>query len=137
MSELTMMCRAGTRDSYEEGSADLSAYANINVSAQQINRMVRLIGPGMREELEAEPPESRTPQVPRLYVSCDGTGVPMRCSELAGIKGKGQDGRASTREVKVGSIFTQHPVPGQEEPFRDSSSTCYIAALQPCEQFGT
>lgn len=132
-----LMCRAGARDSYEEGSADLSAYANIDVSAQQINRMVRRIGPGMREELEAEPPEARTPQVPRLYVSCDGTGVPMRRSELVGIKGKGQDGRASTREVKVGSIFTEHPVPGQEEPFRDSDSTSYIATLQRCERFGT
>lgn len=41
----------------------------------------------------------------------------MRRSELEQTKGKGEDGRASTREVKVGCIFTQHPKKG-EKPFR-------------------
>jgi len=33
-----LMCRAGARDSYEESSADLLAYAGIDGSAQEINR---------------------------------------------------------------------------------------------------
>jgi len=131
-----LMCRAGARDSYEESSADLLAYAGIDVSSQEINRMVQRIGPGMRSDLEAEQASAQTPGVPRLYVSCDGTGIPMRRSELAQTKGKGEDGRASTREVKVGCVFTQHPIEG-EKPFRDGDSTSYIATLRRCEPFGT
>lgn len=130
-----LMCRAGARETYEESSADLMAYAGLSVNAQEINRMVRRIGPAMRIEMEAEMPTEQTAAVPRLYVSCDGTGVPMRRSELIGVKGKGADGKASTREVKVGCVFTQHPVEG-EEPFRDTDSTSYIATLRRCGSFG-
>jgi len=130
-----MMCRAGTRDTYEESSADLLAYAGLALSAQEINRMVQRIGPGMRAEMEEQKSTDQTEAVPRLYVSCDGTGVPMRRSELVEVKGKGDDGKAKTREVKVGCVFTQHPREG-EEPFRDIDSTSYIATLRRCDSFG-
>ena len=130
-----MMCRAGARDTYEDSSADLRAYAGLAVNAQEINRMVQRIGPGMRAAMEAEALTGQTEAVPRLYISCDGTGVPMRRSELIGVKGKGEDGRATTREVKVGCVFTEHPREG-EEPFRDTDSTSYIATLRKCGSFG-
>jgi hypothetical protein len=130
-----LICRAGARDTYEESSADLLAYAGLAVSGQEINRMVQRIGPGMRTELEAQEVTAQTEAVPRLYISCDGTGIPMRRSELTEVKGKGEDGRASTREVKVGCVFTQHPREG-EEPFRDTDSTSYIATLRRCDAFG-
>jgi len=130
-----MMCRAGARDTYEESSADLLAYAGLALSAQEINRMVQRIGPGMRAEMEAQQTTDRAEAVPRLYVSCDGTGVPMRRSELVEIKSKGDDGKAKTREVKVGCVFTQHPVEG-EEPFRYTGLTSYIATLRRCHSFG-
>jgi hypothetical protein len=130
-----LMCRSGARDTYEESSSDLLAYADLRVSAQEINRMVQRIGSPMRTEMEAELPTEQTEAVPRLYVSCDGTGIPMRRSELAGVKGKGADGKASTREVKVGCVFTEHPKEG-EEPFRDTDSTSYIATLRKCGAFG-
>lgn len=130
-----LMCRAGARDSYKESSADLLAYAGLEVSAQQINRMVQSIGPSMRTDLENEQASKTTKAVPRMYVSCDGTGVPMRKTELTQVSGKGLNGRASTREVKVGCIFTEHPKEG-EEPFRDTDSTSYIATLRRCNEFG-
>ena len=130
-----LMCRAGARDSYKESSADLLAYAGLEVSAQQINRMVQGVGPSMRTDLENEQASKTTKAVPRMYVSCDGTGVPMRKTELAQVAGKGPDGRASTREVKVGCIFTEHPKEG-EGPFRDTDSTSYIATLRRCGEFG-
>lgn len=131
-----LMCRAGARDTYAESSADLLAYASIDVSGQEINRMVQRMGPDMRAEMEAQRPSEQTEAVPRLYVSCDGTGVPMRRSELIAVKGKGEDGRASTREVKVGCVFTQQPPKQGEEPFRDTDSTSYIATLRRCDLFG-
>jgi hypothetical protein len=42
----------------------------------------------------------------KLYAAIDGTGVPMTGRETAGRQGKGEDGRARTREVKLGVFFT-------------------------------
>ena len=45
-----------------------------------------------------------------LYGVIDGTGVPMTARETAGRDGKGEDGRARTREVKLAVFFNQrHP----------------------------
>ena len=46
------------------------------------------------------------PRVKAMYVQCDGTGVPGRHQELAGVKGKQADGSAKTFEAKIGSVFT-------------------------------
>lgn len=43
----------------------------------------------------------------KLYIAVDGTGVPMVPAELAGRKGKAEDGKARTREVKLAVCFTQ------------------------------
>lgn len=51
---------------------------------------------------EAEP-------IDKLYVTLDGTGVPMLPRETAGRRGKGPHGRARTREVKLGCVFTLRP----------------------------
>ena len=42
-----------------------------------------------------------------LYIAVDGTGVPMIAAETEGRPGKGDDGRAHTREVKLACLFTQ------------------------------
>ena len=42
-----------------------------------------------------------------LYGLIDGTGVPMTARENAGRAGKGEDGRARTREAKLAVFFTQ------------------------------
>ena len=44
----------------------------------------------------------------------DGTGAPMLPSECAGRPGKHPDGKAGTREVKIGCFFTQS---GRDPPF--------------------
>ena len=44
--------------------------------------------------------------VPRLYVSMDGTGVPVVKRETSYRRGK-DGGQAKTREAKLGCIFTQ------------------------------
>ena len=46
----------------------------------------------------------------KLYAAIDGTGVPMTAKETAGREGKGEDGRARTREVKLAVFFTQDKV---------------------------
>ena len=45
-----------------------------------------------------------------LYGAIDGTGVTMTGKETAGREGKGEDGRARTREVKLAVFFTQDSI---------------------------
>jgi len=132
-----LICRAGARDSYEVGSADLKAYANIDISGRQINRVVDATAPSMREELEKERLPQETKGVPRFYVSADGTGIPMRKKELEDTAGKGPDGKAKTKEVKLGCVFTQHPSEKDEVPFRDCDSTSYVATMRAAAEFGS
>jgi len=71
----------------------------------------------------------------KLYAVIDGTGVPMTAKETAGRDGKGEDGRARTREVKMAVFFTQDKVDDQGYPVRDRASSSYIAAFEPASAF--
>jgi len=74
--------------------------------------------------------------VPILYISYDGTGVPMTQEELKGRKGKQSDGTAKTREAKLGCVFTQTTTDGKGFPVRDPDSTSFVGAIEPAEKFG-
>jgi hypothetical protein len=71
-----------------------------------------------------------------LYGAIDGTGVTMTAKETAGREGKGADGRARTREVKLGVFFTQDDVDDDGYPVRDRDSASYIATFEPAAVFG-
>ena len=71
-----------------------------------------------------------------LYGAIDGTGVTMTAKETAGREGKGEDGRARTREVKLAVFFTQDDVDEKGYPVRDRDSSSYIAAFEPAAVFG-
>jgi hypothetical protein len=60
----------------------------------------------------------------------------MRRSELAQTRGKGPDGRARTREVKLGCCFTQTCLDEQGRPVRDPQSTSYVGAIESSADFG-
>jgi hypothetical protein len=77
-----------------------------------------------------------SPLADKLYGAIDGTGVPMTARETAGREGKGEDGRARTREVKLGVFFTQDDVNDEGYPVRDRDSASYIATFEPAAVFG-
>jgi hypothetical protein len=79
-------------------------------------------------------PPSPVPDM--LYGAIDGTGVTMTAKETAGRGGKGADGRARTREVKLGVFFTQDQVDDDGYPVRDPGSASYIATFEPASVFG-
>jgi hypothetical protein len=79
-------------------------------------------------------PPSPVPDM--LYGAIDGTGVTMTAKETAGRQGKGEDGRARTREVKLGVFFTQDDVDDDGYPVRDAGSSSYIATFEPAAAFG-
>ena len=71
----------------------------------------------------------------KLYAVIDGTGVPMTAKETAGRDGKGEDGRARTREVKLAVFFTQDKLDQHGYPVRDPGSSSYIATFEPAAVF--
>jgi hypothetical protein len=77
-----------------------------------------------------------SPLPDKLYAVIDGTGVPMTSRETAGRQGKGQDGRARTREVKLAVFFTQHRLDTDGHPVRDRDSASIIATFEPAATFG-
>jgi len=96
------------------------------------------LAPGLREALATlpAPPRQAAAAVPVLYVSNDGTGVPMRREELEGVAGKQPDGSAHTREAKLGCVFTQSATDKNGEPVRDADSTSYVGTFQGCREAG-
>ena len=76
-----------------------------------------------------------SPLPDKLYAVIDGTGVPMTSKETAGRDGKGPDGRARTREVKLGVFFTQDKLDAKGYPVRDPGSSSCIATFEPAAVF--
>jgi len=128
-----LMCRAAAEQSYQEGSRDLAEYGGIEVDERQIQRLVLRIGPDVAPWLKEHVGSPKA--VPVMYISCDGTGTPMRQAELAGRKGKQPDGTAKTREVKLGAVFTQHTRDEEGRPIRDHQSTTYVGGFEKAQDF--
>jgi hypothetical protein len=139
-----MMARAGSQSTFKEGRDDLKIYAGLEVSAKDIERVAEGIGQQMedwlsqeREEiLEQGEPLRPEKTIPILYISYDGTGVPMIQEELVGRKGKQADGSAKTREAKLGCVFTQTTTDTRGFPVRDPDSTSFVGAIESAEDFG-
>ena len=71
-----------------------------------------------------------------LYGAIDGTGVTMTARETARREGKGEDGKARTREIKLAVFFTQDELDAKGYPVRDRDSCSYIATFEPAAVFG-
>ena len=140
-----LMTRAGARESFAEAAEDLRVYGGLDVDAKAVERvaedMGRLIDDWMKTEASAallglrRPGEIHDP-IPIFYVALDGTGAPMRPSELKGVRGKAENGKAKTREVKLGCVFTQTALDKEGNPQRDSNSTSYVGAIESSSDFG-
>lgn len=131
-----LMCLEGADEtSYQKAEDHLAETGGIHVSARQIQRMVQRVGVAAQtwQERDAQPGGSA---VPIMYVSADGTGVPMRKEELAGRSGKQPDGSAKTRMAYLGCVFTQHKTDEEGHPVRDHESTTYISSFGAIEEFG-
>jgi hypothetical protein len=131
-----LVCLEGADEtSYQKAEQHLEETGGIHVSARQIQRMVQRVGAAAQQwqQREAHPGGSA---VPIMYVSADGTGVPMRKAELVGRVGKQADGRAKTRMAYLGCVFTQHRTDDEGHPVRDYESTTYVSSFSPIEEFG-
>jgi hypothetical protein len=134
-----LLCLEGADEqTYLKAERHLLQTGGISVSARQIQRMVQRVGADAQQwqERAAEPAQCERSEAPILYVSADGTGIPMVPEELAGRKGKQADGKAKTRQVYLGCVFTQHRADEKGRPVRDWDSTTYLSSFKSIDQFG-
>jgi len=134
-----LLCLEGADEAtYLKAERHLQQTGGISVSARQIQRVIQRVGAAAQhwQERPAEPAQCERGHAPILYVSADGTGVPMVPEELAGRKGKQADGQAKTRQVYLGCVFTQHRVDEKGRPVRDWDSTTYVSSFKSIDQFG-
>jgi hypothetical protein len=131
-----LMCLEGADESsYQKAELHLAETGGIHVQARQIQRLVQPVGSAAQNWQEREA-KAGAPAVPILYVSADGTGVPMRKEELAGRSGKQPDGSAKTRQAYLGCVFTQHKQDEEGHPVRDYESTTYVSSFAGIDEFG-
>jgi hypothetical protein len=122
----------------------LEDLAGVRLTVKRVERAAEASGAAMtaasrsragliaRRKLVPLPPD---PLPDKLYAVIDGTGIPVTSKETAGREGKGEDGRARTREVKMAVFFTQDKVDDDGYPVRDRASSSYIATFEPAAAF--
>ena len=141
-----MTARAAAAAPFAKAGGLLAELAGIALTAKRVERSAEADGTAASAVTGAEadaivgrqivplPPPPPLPDM--LYIAVDGTGVPMVAAETEGRPGKGPDGRAHTREVKLACLFTQ-TAPGTDgHPVRDPGSSSYLATFAPAARFG-
>jgi len=115
--------------SFQESSALLHELAGVTVSASQVERAAEALGAEIAAD-ERNCVEPMGAAAPTMYLGMDGTGVPMRKSEVAGRAGKQADGSAKTREAKLVTMWTAEARDEEGKPVRDAGSITYSAAIE-------
>ena len=117
--------------SFQESSQLLEELAGVEVGAKQVQRSVQALGEQVAGyERQTREPDSGLPLPSTLYLGLDGTGVPMRSTEVQGRVGKQPDGSARTREAKLCTVWSAEGRDAQGRPQRDPDSVTYTAAIE-------
>ncbi len=117
--------------SFQESSALLRELAGIEVDPKQVERVAEALGAEIAaDESGHSEPLGDEALPPTLYLGIDGTGVPLRASELAGRYGKQVHGSAKTREVKLCTVWSAESRDAEDNPVRDAGSVSYSAAIE-------
>jgi hypothetical protein len=140
-----LMSRAGANESFEQGRNDLREYAAIAVETKAVERIAEGVGTDIRRAVEIQREKIlsgnvislfSSPPVETVYIAMDGTGIPVVPQETIGRPGKGAEGKAHTREAKLGCVFTQTTVDEKGKPVRDEDSTTYVGKIETAEELG-
>lgn len=124
-----MVGLAAAMVSFAEGSELMQELAGVPVDAKQVERTAEALGREIAQD-ERAVVEPELPGAPTMYLGMDGTGVPLRASELAGRTGKQPDGSSKTREVKLCTVWTAEGRDDDGIPVRDPGSVSYSAAIE-------
>jgi hypothetical protein len=136
--------RAAAAGPFAKAAGLLDDLAGVHLTAKRVERAAEASGGAKaaadRDRAAAITARKLVPLPPsplpdKLYACIDGTGVPVTAREAVGRAGKGEDGRARTREVKLAVFFTQDKLDGKGYPVRDRDSSSYLAAFEPAHVF--
>jgi hypothetical protein len=136
--------RAAAAGPFAKAAGLLQDLAGVRLTAKRVERAAEASGAAQAAAVRERSalitsrkvvPLPPSPLADKLYAAIDGTGVPMTSRETAGRDGKGPDGRARTREVKLGVFFTQDKLDQDGYPVRDRDSSSYIATFEPAAVF--
>jgi hypothetical protein len=133
-----MVGTVGALVSFEEGSQLLQELAGVTLDAKQVERAAEALGAEIAaDEKQDLEPLDHPPLPSTLYLGMDGTGIPMRTSELQGRSGKQPDGSAKTREVKLCTVWSADALDSEGRPVRDEGSVTYSAAIESAATLDT
>jgi hypothetical protein len=141
-----MTARVAAAAPFAQATQLLADLAGIRLSVKRVERAAETDGAAAAARIRAESAALSdrrvavlrpSPLPDKLYLAVDGTGVPMVPAAISGRAGKGSDGRARTREVKLACLFTQTRLDDNGRPVRDPDSTSYLGTFAPAEEFAT
>jgi hypothetical protein len=133
-----MIGTVGAMVSFEEGSQLLTELAGVAVNTKQVQRTAEALGAAIAiDEKRNVVPTDDLVLPPTWYLGLDGTGIPMRSSELNGRTGKQPDGSAKTREVKLCTVWSAEGRDENDTPVRDPGSITYSAAIETAATLDT
>jgi hypothetical protein len=139
-----MAAMAGAAVPFGRAARLLEGLAGIRLTVKRVERAAEAAGRAAaaahrararliaRRKVVPLPPD---PMPDKPYAVIDGTGVPVTALETAGRDGKGEDGRARTREAKLAVFFTQSALDSKGYPVRDRGSESYVATFEPASEF--
>ena len=137
-----LMARVGAQEPFATAHQDLAELAGVTVDTKTSERTTEAAGATAEQTNQSERTAIGAGRVQpiapasRLYVAMDDTGVPVVPRDTEGRSGKGPDGRAKTREAKLGCVFTQTTFDEEGWPVRDPGSTTYVGAIEVVDDFG-
>jgi len=140
-----MTDRAAAAVPFGQAASLLEDLAGVGLTAKRVERAAEASGAALAAAVRDRAalitarklvPLPPCPLPDKLYAVIDGTGIPVTSKETAGREGKGPDGRARTREVKLAVFFTQDKLDKDGHPVRDRASTSVIATFEPAATFG-
>ncbi len=140
-----LMARVGGKEPFAQCRQDLEDLAGITLNTKAVERVSKTTGAQVENAAEQERQALLSGKmvllhkapIPKLYVAIDGTGVPMVPQETQGRAGKGEDGKAKTREAKLGCVFTQTTLGNDGHPLRDPASTTFVGSFSSADAFGS
>ena len=88
--------------SFAKASELLAALAGVEVETRQVERCAEALGREIARYECAVREQTAPAPAPTMYLGLDGTGVPVRPTEVAGRRGKQPDGSAKTPRGQAG-----------------------------------
>ena len=117
--------------SFGAASGHVANLAGVKASSSSLQRWSLALG---EEALRFEREEAvdGKPLEPRMYLSIDGTGIPMRKEDVEGVAGKQEDGSAKTREAKLAVMYTaEGRDPETGAALKDRGSATFSSCVLP------